>query len=117
MARGGARDWGLWLMGAAAALGLVVSIFLYVSPGTGVTGEPGTMLVIVSTTLLLIAAALLLWAGMPTWLRVIFLVLSALDLIGTAVAGWMLNSQVLAILMVVGAVGWLIHVFRRRQTP
>jgi hypothetical protein len=117
MARGGARDWGIWLMAAAAVLGLVVSIFLYVTPTTGVAGEPGTMLVIVSTALLVVAAALLIWAPMPAWLRVVFLVLAALDLIGTALAGWLLNSQILAGLMAIGVIGWLLHVFGRRRTP
>lgn len=117
MARGGARFLGAWLLAAAAALGLAISIYIYLTPESGVTGTPGAVLVIVSTALLLAAALLLVWDGMPRWLRVVFVVLAAVDLIGTALAGWLLNSQILAGLMVIGAIGWLAYVFGKRPIP
>jgi hypothetical protein len=117
MARGGAKFMGAWLLAAAAVLGLLLSIYLYLTPSTGVAGTPGAILVIVSTALLLLAALLFIWDGMPRWLNVIFIILAALDLLGTALAGWMLNSQILAGLMVIGAIGWLVYVFGKRRIP
>ena len=116
MARGGVKFLGAWLLAAAAVLSLAVSIYIYLTPESGVAGTPGAILVMVSTALLLLAALLLIWDGMPKWLGGVFVVLAALDLIGTALAGWLLNSQILAILMVVGAVGWLAYVFGKRRT-
>lgn len=117
MARGGAKVLGAWLLAAVAVLGLAVSMYIYLTPESGVAGTPGAILVMVSTALLLLAALLLIWDGMPRWLSVVFVVLAALDLIGTAVAGWMLNSQILAGLMVIGALGWIVYVFGKRRTP
>lgn len=108
------NDAGTALMVLASLGGLVISIFNYFNPDSGIAGEPGTLLVIASTILLALFGIALgkLTAG---FLRSFFIVSSILNIAGTSFAGYLLHSQTLVILMLVSLLGWILHVFRRRR--
>ena len=104
-------------MAFAALLGAIVSIYNYITPLTGIDGTGGALLVIISS-LLLLGAGIILSAGWVSGaLRIILVVLSALGIIGTAFAAYLLESQDLLFLMIVCALGWLIYLFQRRRRP
>lgn len=107
---------GPWLIAIAAIAGFVVSVANYFNADSGIAGEPGTILVIASTALLAVFGWLLSgdgWRG--TFFRVFIIVSSLLNIAGTGFAGYLLHSWTLFILMLVGFVGWLFYVFRRRH--
>jgi hypothetical protein len=106
---------GAWLVAAAALAGLAVSIFNYFDPQSGIAGEPGTMLVIVSTALLALAGLLLSGNRLGGFLRGFFALAALLDLVGTALAAYMLHSWSLVALMIIGLAGWLLYVMRPRS--
>ena len=83
---------GLWLLGTASLLALALSIFNYFWTGNGIHGTPGALLVIVSSALMLAAAIFLHVARLIAgWLRGTLLALILLDIIGTALAAYMLE--------------------------
>jgi hypothetical protein len=113
MAAARKRDLGASVIVVGALLGLAVSIYNYISPvgflapNSSIAGEPGAMLVIVSTALLAIAGLVLaaeVRSRAVTWF---FAIAGLLDIVGTAAAAWFLNSNVLIGLMVVCFLGWL----------
>jgi hypothetical protein len=107
------KAYGTWLLTAAAAVGLVVSIVAYFDASGGIDHTPGVVLVIVSTALLLGAALVLALAPRaPAWLRILLLVLIALDILGTAAAAYFLQAWLLLALMVLAAVGWIASLVR-----
>jgi hypothetical protein len=106
---------GAWLVAVAAVVGFAVSVANYFNPQSGIAGEPGTILVIASTALLAVFGWLMSgdgWRGV--FFRVFIIVSSLLNIVGTGFAGYLLHSWVLLALMLVGLLGWLLHVFRRR---
>lgn len=110
LSRGGA-----WLVAIAAIVGFVVSVANYFNPQSGIAGEPGTVLVIASTALLAVFGWLMSgdgWRG--AFFRVFIIVSSLLNIAGTGLAGYLLHSWTLLIVMIVGLLGWLLHVFRHR---
>ena len=103
---------GAWLMALAALAGLAVSVANFFNRDSGIAGEPGTILVIVSTAILLIAALVLARASrLGGFLRGFLVIGCLIDIFGTGFAAYLLNSQALLWLMVVALVGWLLHVF------
>ena len=107
---------GAWVVVIAAVVGFAVSVANYFNPQSGIAGEPGTILVIASTALLAVFGWLLSgdgWRG--TFFRIFIVVSSFLNIVGTGFAGYLLHSWTLLILMLVGLVGWLFYVFRRRR--
>lgn len=108
-----------WLLVVAAIAGLVVSVANYFNPQSGIAGEPGTILVIASTALLALFGWLLAadrWRG--NFLRIFIVISTLLNIAGTGFAGYLLHSQTLFWLMLVGFVGWLVYVLTRRSaTP
>ena len=112
-----ASVYGTWLLAAAAAAGLAVSVFDYFNTSGGIDHTPGVALVIISTILLLGAAVVLAGAaGAPAWLRILLFVLAALDIVGTAAAAYFLQAWLLLALMAVAAVGWIAALVRRPQS-
>lgn len=104
-------------MALGAALGLLVAIYNFLSPvgllapASNVAGSPGAGLVIFSTLVLTLAALVL--AGSITNRALIgFLIVGSLvGILGTALAGWLLDSILLVGLMVICGIGWLLRVF------
>jgi hypothetical protein len=111
----------IWLFGVAAAAALAVSVYNYfapvslLAPDASIAGTAGALLVGVSTALLLLAAVVLgFWqrANIIYW---VFVVAALLDIVGTAFAGYMLDSLILVALMAVAFVGWLWFVTSGRR--
>jgi hypothetical protein len=96
-------------MAAAAAVGTALSVYDYLTRGTGIDHTPGALLVVVSSALILLASLVLALApGAPRWLRVILEILLLLGVLGTAAAAYFLEAYVLIGLMAVALVGWLV---------
>lgn len=108
---------GAWLVAVAAIAGCMVSIVNYFDPASGIAGEPGTILVIASTALLALFGWRLGGDGRRgVFFRIFVVTSSLLNIIGTGVAGYLLHSQALFLLMLVSFAAWLAHVlFRRRR--
>jgi hypothetical protein len=114
----GAVRFGGPLMTISAALGAAVSVYNYLSPDSGIAGTPGAVLVIVSTAILfLFGLTMMVDAVRGAALRILLAVFSLLDIVGTALAAYLLDSQALLILMLIGLLGWLLHLFRPRPAP
>lgn len=107
---------GAWVVAIAAIAGCIVSIVNYFDPASGIAGEAGTMLVIASTALLALFGWLLSGDGRRSMFFRIFIVTSSLlNIIGTGLAGYLLHSQALFLLMLVSLAAWFAHVFFRQR--
>jgi hypothetical protein len=104
--------WGGGLMVLAGALGLVVGLRDYYSVATGIDGTGGVELVMVSS-LLMVLGAVLVMVLPGGYLAGIFLVLLFLDVIGTGVAGFFLESGLIMAAMALAAVGWILEMNAR----
>jgi hypothetical protein len=102
---------GAWIIALAALAGAIVSAANYLTPESGIAMTPGALLVVGSTIILLIFGLWLASRPRSRGLRVILVILSFLDIIGTAFAGWLLESNALLIAMAVALIGWLILLF------
>ncbi|WP_201403325.1 hypothetical protein [Kaistia sp. 32K] len=111
----GVRPLGAWIMALAALAGLIVSILNYFNRDSGIAGEPGTILVIVSTAILLVAAVILARARPGAFLRWFLVIGCLVDILGTGFAAYLLESQALLLLMLAALVGWILHVAGRRS--
>lgn len=99
------------------ALAFVDSVFNYLWPGNGIHGTEGALLVVVSTFLLTVGAGMIVLGWLRGWIRGLFEILIALDLLGTALAAYLLEAWVLLALIVLAAIAWLIHIFRPSPRP
>ncbi|PYE85263.1 hypothetical protein [Phyllobacterium leguminum] len=97
---------GLIALGGAA--GLIISLIAYTSRSSGIDGAGGTLLVIFSCAAILLAAlALTLWDTRRNWWTGTLIFLLLLGILGTAFAGYMLESQWLVLAMALSMIGWL----------
>lgn len=104
------------LIAIVAVVGFFVSVANYFNPQSGIAGEPGTILVIASTAILAVFGWLLgndSWRG--NFFRIFIVISTLLNIAGTGFAGYLLHSQTLFWLMIVGFVGWLVYVLTRRS--
>ena len=92
-------------------LAFLDSLFNYFWSGNGIHGTEGALLVVVSTLLLTIAALLIASGRIGGWVRGLFEVLIALDLVGTGLAAYLLEAWLLLGLVALAAIAWLIHIF------
>jgi len=102
---------GAILLLAGALASLLVTLYAYVTPLTGVTGTAGALLVIVAS-LILILAALVLPALKGRGMRNLARVLILLGLLGTGFAGLLLHLWTVPVAMAVGLVGLIIDMTR-----
>jgi len=114
------RDWnshaGAWVVVAAALGGFAVSVFNFFDPNGGITGEPGTLLVVASTALLALFGWLMAGhIGRSGFFPAFIIVSAVLNIAGTAFAGYLLHSWALLCLMLIAFLGWLTHLFRPRN--
>lgn len=100
-----------------SALAFLDSLFNYFSPGNGIHGTEGALLVVVSTFLMTLGAALIAGGWVQGGWRTLFEVLLALGFLGTAVAAWLLEAWVLFALVVLAAIAWLVHLARSAPRP
>ncbi len=101
---------GAWLMAIAAVISLVLLLIAYFTPHGTIAHSWGALLVVVSTALMLIASLGLARLTMPHWLVALLEVLIVLDIAGTAVCAYFLESYAVILLMLVGLIGWIMHV-------
>jgi hypothetical protein len=77
--------------------------------GNGIAYSGGAYLVLVSSLLLLFAALVLATVTtMPRWLRAILITLVLLDIAGTGLAGYFLETYGLVALMGIGLIAWFV---------
>lgn len=107
-------DYGAWLIVIASIVGLTVSIINYNAADSGVAGSAGAMLVIVSSALLLFAGFLLGRDMGGFGVRAVFATLCFFGIVGTAFAGYLLESTTLVAAMAVCLFGWFIRLFQTR---
>ncbi|NPU63641.1 hypothetical protein HL667_01365 [Bradyrhizobium sp. 83012] len=79
----------------AAAAGVLLGLYYYFTPLTGITGAPGVLLVI-GSSVALVLDAFILWFGGRGWLFGMFWVLGLLGALGTIIAAWFLHAWWLA---------------------
>jgi len=106
---------GASLLCSGAILGTAVSVANYFSPDSGIAGTPGAILVIVSTLILLVFGLIMRSDVRGFGFRVFIAGSALFNILGTAFAGHLLNSETLAVLMMVSLAGWLIHLFEQRR--
>jgi ABC-type multidrug transport system permease subunit len=102
-------------MSAVAILGAIAfldALFNYFWTGNGIHGTEGALLVVISTFLLALAAGLIAARWLSGWLRGLFEVLIALDLVGTGCAAYLLDAWILLGLVILAAIAWLVHILR-----
>jgi hypothetical protein len=98
-------------MAACSVLGLVIALGYYLWRGDGIAFTPGALLVVVSTALLLLASLLLATRVLTHGFAIAFFVLaSCLDILGTALAAWLLEANWLLAVTVIAAIGWIVHI-------
>ena len=102
------RSFGARLMLLAGALGVAAAAYDFYTPPTGIDGTGGVELVIASS-LLMVFGALMVILLAPGFLAGVFLLLLLLDVIGTGVAGYFLESPMVMGAMALAALGWLLR--------
>jgi hypothetical protein len=100
----------------AAVVALAIAVFNFFWLDNGIHGTAGAGLVVISSALMAAAAAALVVAtGMGRGLRGTLLVLIALDIIGTGLAAYLLEADLLLAAMAVALVGWIAVLASGRQ--
>jgi hypothetical protein len=95
------RAFGNWLLLLSALAALCVAVFEYFWHGNGIHGTGGALIVIVSTALVLAGAFVL--GRLPErarGMRILLLVLLVVDILGTALAAYLLEAYALLALVV-----------------
>lgn len=114
------HDGGL-LVALGSGLGLIVAIYNFfapvglLAPESATAGTPGAGLMIFSTAVLL-ATGLVLAGGASNRALIGFLVVGSLiGILGTGLAAYLLDSMLLAALMLMSLVGWIMRIFTKRD--
>ena len=101
---------------SGAAIGLALSLFNYFWPANGIHGTPGVLLVIVSTALIFAAAVVTaIDSTRRHWWTIVLNVLIPLGILGTGFAAYLLETDLLLVLMGLAAVGWLLRIIALPQ--
>ncbi|HVW73264.1 MAG TPA: hypothetical protein VHC39_06470 [Rhizomicrobium sp.] len=112
MAARSRRGSGLMLL--AGVLGAAAATYDYFTVATGIDGTGGVELVIASSLLMVFGALMVMVLGRG-FLAGIFLFLLLLDVIGTGVAGYFLESGMVMVAMAIAALGWVLLMSRGRD--
>jgi len=102
---------GAWLIILASVIAIVICVYDYYSPATGLIGTGGVILVAGAAVLMLLAS--LVMALMPNranWIQTFLTVSILLDIIGSSVAGYFLESPVIMAAEALALIGWLMNV-------
>lgn len=109
------RPLGPTIMLAAAIIGAGIALYYYLTPLTGINGQPGTLLVIVSS-LLLALDAIIFFLRPRGIVFGIFWALGLLGIIGTLAAAWFLHAWWLMLAIAVVFIG-LVAILALRRAP
>jgi hypothetical protein len=102
---------GAWLIILASLIVIAICVYDYYTPETGLIGTGGTILVAVAGLLMLLAALVMAQVPNRSCLLQSFLVVSILlDIIGSSVAGYFLESPVIMAAEALALIGWLMNV-------
>jgi hypothetical protein len=102
---------GAWLILLGSVLVIAISIYDYLTPETGLEKEGGVVLVGGAAVLMLLASFVLKAVPRRGCLLQGFLVVSILlDIIGSSVAGYFLESPIVLAAEALALVGWLMNV-------
>ena len=102
---------GAWLIVLASLITIGICVYDYYTPETGLIGSGGVILVAGAAVLMFLAA--LVMARMPgrgSLLQTFLVVSILLDIIGSSVAGYFLESPVIMAAQALALVGWIINV-------
>jgi len=102
---------GAWLIVLASLITIAICLYDYYTPETGLIGSGGLILVAGAAVLMLLASlAMAKVPGRPAWLQTFLVVSILLDIIGTAVCGYFLESPVIMSAQALALLGWIINV-------
>jgi hypothetical protein len=102
---------GAWLIILASLIAMAICAYDYYTPETGLIGTGGVILVGASAVLMLLASLVL--AGVPNrpcFLQYFLVTAILLDIIGSSVAGYFLESPVIMAAEALALIGWLMNV-------
>ncbi len=102
---------GAWLIMLASVIAIAICIYDYYTPETGLIGTGGVVLVAVAAVLMLLAAlAMHAYTARPRWLQRFLVISILLDIIGSSVAGYFLESPVIMAAQALALIGWLMQI-------
>lgn len=102
---------GAWLIILASLIVMAICVYDYYTPETGLIGTGGVVLVAVSALLMLLASLTMALVPNRSGFLQGFLVVSILlDIIGSSVAGYFLESPVIMAAEALALIGWLMNV-------
>ena len=102
---------GAWLIILASLIVMAICVYDYYTPETGLIGTGGTILVAVAGLLMLLASlALAMVPNRSGFLQGFLVVSILLDIIGSSVAGYFLESPVIMAAEALALIGWLMNV-------
>ena len=102
---------GAWLIIVASLIAMAICVYDYYTPDTGLIGTGGVILVAAAAGLMLLASLVLAMVPNRSGLLQGFLVVSILlDIIGSSVAGYFLESPVIMAAEALALIGWLMNV-------
>jgi FtsH-binding integral membrane protein len=102
---------GAWLIVLASLIAMAICVYDYYTPETGLIGTGGVVLVAVAALLMLLASlAMALKPHRSGFLQSFLVVSILLDIIGSSVAGYFLESPVIMAAQALALIGWLMNV-------
>lgn len=102
---------GAWLIVLGAVIAGAICVYDYYTPETGLIGTGGVVLVAIAAALMFLAALVMaLKAERGCFLQGFLTVSIILDIIGSSVAGYFLESPVIMAAMALALIGWLMNV-------
>jgi len=102
---------GAWLIILASLIAMAICVYDYYTPKTGLIGTGGVILVAFAALLMLLASlALALKPNRSGFLQGFLVVSILLDIIGSSVAGYFLESPVIMAAEALALLGWLMNV-------
>jgi hypothetical protein len=102
---------GAWLIILASLITMAITVYDYYTPETGLIGTGGVILVAVAALLMFLAALVMAFVPNRSNFVQAFLVVSILlDIIGSFVAGYFLESPVIMAAQALALIGWLMNV-------
>jgi len=102
---------GAWLIIIASLIAMIICVYDYYTPETGLIGTGGVVLVAIAALLMFLASlTLALVPNRPGLLQGFLVVSIILDIIGSSVAGYFLESPVIMAAEALALIGWLMNV-------
>jgi uncharacterized membrane protein YhaH (DUF805 family) len=102
---------GAWLIVLASLIVMAICVYDYYTPETGLIGTGAVITVAVAALLMFLASLTMALKPMRSSFLQSFLVISILlDIIGSSVAGYFMESPVIMAAQALALIGWLLNV-------